>query len=201
MSFSRSSRAANGLFRRLAVTPGAAATRAVPGLWIQVRTHREKRWFWFSFERQTRQTETRECAACAACTSQAIKRGPPPRLSTHGYHARRVLRSRNAPRHRHDPNTRSPSRDRATCQIFSLFHKCLVDISSTRHLKPPVMGKNLKKPRRECVCFRALVALVSQFTYLSVPPLRPANTPSTRPLPLLPSRAALPWSPRVPPLP
>ena len=38
MSLSRSSRAANGLFRRLAVTPGTAAGKAVPGVWSQVRT-------------------------------------------------------------------------------------------------------------------------------------------------------------------
>ena len=104
MSFSRSSRAANGLFRRLAVTPGSAAARGVPGTWTQVRRATIETMF---FER-TRRATTRERAAGDACVSRAMRRGGTLHDCAGRYRATRVYVSGDALRRRHDRARRVP---------------------------------------------------------------------------------------------
>ena len=81
MSMSRSSRAAAGLFRRLAVTPGARLGAASPAAWSQVRARLR------SFKRATRSDDD------AVPTQNALPTPPPAgRALGHGGPPRRQLR-------------------------------------------------------------------------------------------------------------
>ena len=120
MSFSRSSRAANGLFRRLAVISGSAAARGVPGAWTQVRRATiETMVFWFSNGKRV----GRRRASAARGTRASLGRCGAEAYCAGRYRATRVCVPGIALRRRHDRARRIPSADRAS-------HRGAVDASS-----------------------------------------------------------------------